>query len=307
LDDLTPAIELYRSLIGLGRYEDAYAVFRDRLDNETHFRLSAIRLRVELLEALFPNGLDELPRLTDQMRQGYTLNGLALGYQYSGKPGSAISLFKQGIDLAGRAENVAVGLANLAEAVRLVGKLRESEAAARRALGICHNLDDRFGEGASLRFLCLALACRGAVANSLGGLERALRIAVEGRHRQREGVASADLAQQALLSSDAAAAIERADRAWDLAEDQRNEGDFIRASRLQGEAALALGDLPSADERLHHALTRARAGDHTEEELPALDRLGRTTSPPGQSQRSARTARPSLGTRRAGPLPPLPR
>ncbi|MGA2743014.1 MAG: hypothetical protein ABSG65_36960 [Bryobacteraceae bacterium] len=273
LDNLTPAIELYHTLIGLGRYEDAYVAFRDRLDNETHFRLGAIRLRVDLLEALFPDGLDQLPRLADPMRQGYTLNGLALGYQFSGRLGAAIALLRHGIDLAGRAENVAIGLANQAEVLRLVGKLRESETAACRALGICHNLDDRFAEGASLRFLCLTLACRSAVANSLGGLERALRIAVEGRQRQREGVASADLAQLALWSGDAVTALDRADHAWDLANDQRNEGDFIRAARLQGEAALVSGNLLAAEERLQHALARTRAVDQVEEELQALTAL----------------------------------
>ena len=45
---------------------------------------------------------------------------------------------------------------------------------------------------------------------------------------------------------------------------------MIRAARLQGEAALGLGDLETADERLHHALARARAVNLVEEELPAL-------------------------------------
>ena len=51
---------------------------------------------------------------------------------------------------------------------------------------------------------------------------------------------------------------------------QRNERDFIHAARLQGEAALGLDDFAKADERLHHALARARAVNLVEEELPAL-------------------------------------
>jgi hypothetical protein len=43
LEDLTPAIELYNTLIGLGRYDDAEELFRERLDKATHFRLSAGR------------------------------------------------------------------------------------------------------------------------------------------------------------------------------------------------------------------------------------------------------------------------
>lgn len=45
---------------------------------------------------------------------------------------------------------------------------------------------------------------------------------------------------------------------------------MICAAWLQGEAALGLGDLPAADEYLHHALARARMVNLVEEELPAL-------------------------------------
>jgi tetratricopeptide (TPR) repeat protein len=54
---------------------------------------------------------------------------------------------------------------------------------------------------------------------------------------------------------------------------RRHERHFIRAARLHGEAALGLGDLTTAAERLHHALTRARAAHFVEEELSALTAL----------------------------------
>ena len=78
------------------------------------------------------------------------------------------------------------------------------------------------------------------------------------------------LSERALWLGDAAAARPLADRAWGLAHEERHKGDFIRAARLQGAAALGLGDEDTADERLHHALTRARAVNLVEEELPAL-------------------------------------
>ncbi len=53
----------------------------------------------------------------------------------------------------------------------------------------------------------------------------------------------------------------------------RVERDFIRSACRQGQAALALGDHATAHERLHHALTRARAIQYVEEELPALTAL----------------------------------
>jgi len=76
-----------------------------------------------------------------------------------------------------------------------------------------------------------------------------------------------------LWLNDSAKARKLADRAWELARVQRHERDFIRAARLQGAAALGLGEFETADERLHHALSRARAVNLVEEELPALTAL----------------------------------
>ena len=55
-----------------------------------------------------------------------------------------------------------------------------------------------------------------------------------------------------------------------MAEVYHLERDYIRAAHLQGAAALGLSEDAKADERLHHALTRARAVNLVEEELPTL-------------------------------------
>jgi tetratricopeptide (TPR) repeat protein len=275
LEDLTPAIELYRTLIGLRRYEDAFVVFRDRLKNATLYRLSASGLNIELLEALFRDGLDRPPPLASQARQFNAVNGLALGYQFSGRPGASIPLFRRCIDFhkGSDLENLAIVLYNQADALRFAGKLRESEIAARRALVIGRERGSRFKEAVSLDLLGLALAVRGAAADSSRALEGVMRVFVEDHEIQWEGVVSSDLAERNLWAGDLAAAISGADRAWELAHFRRYERHLIRAARLQGDAALASGDLPVADERLHHALIRARTVDLTQEELPALAAL----------------------------------
>ena len=48
LEDLRPAIELYYTLIGRERYEEAFELFRARLEKATLWRLSASRQRVEI-------------------------------------------------------------------------------------------------------------------------------------------------------------------------------------------------------------------------------------------------------------------
>ena len=64
LSDLTPAIERYHTLIGLARYDDAFVLFRDRLETPTNYRLAAHRERIAWLERLFPNGLSSGPAVT---------------------------------------------------------------------------------------------------------------------------------------------------------------------------------------------------------------------------------------------------
>jgi len=273
LEDLTPAIELYNTLIGLGRYDDAIHLFYERIQNATLYRLSASRQRVELLEMLFPDGLDQLPRLSNPSWQAFTLGALAQGYQLSGQPRRALLLFRQQIAIRERErdqENLGIGLRNLSNALLRFGAPNESQLAALQSLVIERKRGDLWSEGLSLREGGLTLAARGLVDEADMSLQRALRIHSVQEARQSEGGSNASMAQLALWKADHAPAVQLANRAWELAHVKRVERDFIRAARLQGAAALGLNDLARADERLHHALTRARAVNHVEEELPSL-------------------------------------
>jgi len=124
-----------------------------------------------------------------------------------------------------------------------------------------------------LIFLGLAFAVRGATEDAEVALRRSLHIPIAQNDLQGEGVTNAYLAQRSLWMGDPATARPLADRAWEIAPSLHIEADFIRAARMQGTAALYIGgtgDLSTAHERLHHALTRARACNRAEEELPAL-------------------------------------
>jgi tetratricopeptide (TPR) repeat protein len=272
LEDLTPAIELYNTLIGLGRYDDAQRLFYELLCDATLYRLSASRQRVELLEMLFPDGLDQLPRLSSQSHQAVTFNDLAMGYRFSGQLRRAIILYRNANTIyleMKRDDYLSVGLGNLSYTLRLSGALRESESAALRSLAIIRKQDDCYNEAISLYWLGLALAARGITNESESALQRALRIRVA-QTSQGEGVINSYRAQKAMWLCQYGVALSLANRAWELAHVLNFEADFIRAARLQGAAALGLKDFATADERLHHALTRARMVNHVEEELSAL-------------------------------------
>ena len=149
LEDLTPAIELYNTLIGLGQYDDAYAVFRDRLEYATLHLLSASRQHAELLEMLF-SGDSHFPLLSEVEDQGTVLNSLALSYVLSGRPGQAVSLFEDSSFLFEQLSDwtgTSTTLGNLADALRLSGMLHKSEWIARKALVIDHSNADRIWRG----------------------------------------------------------------------------------------------------------------------------------------------------------------
>lgn len=273
VEDLTPAVELYNTLIGLGNFDEASKIFKDRLEEATLWRLSASRLRVELLECLFPDGLESLPRLSTARDQSFALNSLALGYDSSGRPGAAIPLYELTVEILAREDdekNRSVGLYNMSEPLVLTGDIFRSEAAARTALVISRDLQDRFQEGNTLYLIGLTLATRGNHEEAEIALRRSLRIFTDQNHQQFEGLVSSYLAEQVLWMGDPARARQLADRAWELAAVLRYEKDLIRAARLQGSAALNQGDLEIADERLHQALTRARGVQLAEQELPTL-------------------------------------
>jgi tetratricopeptide (TPR) repeat protein len=164
LEDLTSAIQLFHTLVDLGRYDDAEILFYDRLADATLYRLSSARQRVEMLERLFPDGLHQLPRLNISRQQAFTLNALATSYVSAGQPAAAAPLFRRQIairEAEGNKKSVSIGLCNLSNALRFSGALHDAEAAARRALLLTRETANALQEAISLQWLGLALAARG--------------------------------------------------------------------------------------------------------------------------------------------------
>jgi tetratricopeptide (TPR) repeat protein len=306
LEDLTPAIELYNTLIGLGRYDDAFDLFYKQLGDATLYRLSANRQRVELLELLFPDGLEQLPRLSSQGYQAYILIALSQGYQFGGQPGRAAALYRSAntIYLEMKSDkNHSTGLLNLSNTLRLSGALFESESAVSRALVSTREQGDRFLEASNLYLLGLTLAARGLTNESESALQRSLRLFIAQSNSIGKCVLNSYLAQRALWLGEFAGALSFADRAWKLAHVYSLERDFIRAARAQGAAALGLNDLVTADERLHHALTRARTVNLVEEELPALVALAELRRQQGDAKAARELLEDVWESAERGPYP----
>jgi len=291
LEDLSPVIELYYALIGLGRFEEARDLFYEKINKATLYRLGTAMQRVELLEKLFPGGLWEPPRLNEIDHQAFTYNALALAYQFSGDLGKSIFYFDKHNEIREEQDDqisLAIGLCNYSNALRQTARLQAATETSKQALKIGQAEKDRNREAISLGWLSLATAAAGQAKMSQECLEQARQYWIETYQKQCEGFIEAYLAQCALWFSAPSEAKTHADRAWELAKIERVERDFIRAACRQGQAALALGDLVTADERLHHALTRARAINFVEEELPALIALAELARRQGRPE-EART------------------
>jgi tetratricopeptide (TPR) repeat protein len=271
--DLTPAIERYHILVGLGRYDDAFRLFRERLSYATLYRLAAHRERIAWLERLFPEGVAGLPVLMSSRDQSYALNTLAQSYRFSGQPAQSVPLFRRAVEIDERrrdAPNLQIVLWNLGDALSDIGGLREAVGSLLQALALGRELKDRNREAMGLQYIGHLLCSTAAHDAGRVALRRSRRLLAEAGRRQLEGVVIADLAQCSLWLDDLVQARAWADHAWEKATHERIERDFIRSALIQGQVALGTPDLSRADERLHHALARTRAVNLVEFELPAL-------------------------------------
>ncbi len=271
LDDLTAIIEYYKTLIGAGRYDEAFDLFDEQLYEATYELPSARHLRIELLEMLFPDGIDR-PSALSQQFESSLLWTLEKVYYFGGCPGKIIPLYERENALREQ-KDAKQGSTISAEVLLECGKLFHAEAVARNGVLSSRTEARDNAESWDLNSLGLALAARGIGADSDTALHRALRL--DHGIVQSEARDNIYLAQRALWLGETGTAHLFADRAWELANTPSfPEGffdeDLMIAALLQGTAALGMGDIALADERLHHALTRVQSLNLIMEELPTL-------------------------------------
>ena len=92
LDDLMPTIELFHHTIASGGYKGACRVYRDRLFTPLYYQLGAYDTCISLVQAFFPDGEDQPPRLEDESDQSLILNYLSLAYHNTGQSHKALGL-----------------------------------------------------------------------------------------------------------------------------------------------------------------------------------------------------------------------
>jgi hypothetical protein len=268
LDELTPSTELYYTLVGLERYDEAADLLQNRLYRPLRYTFSNGQQLVALLELLFPDR-QQLPPLRKSADQTWAIDALARAYQMTGQVERAVPLYEQSNQLKeaiNYTNDLSTGWRDLSYAQRLVGRLHYAEFAARRALELDAQEENLRLHSLSLQVLGLALAARGHFEESAKALDYSLDLA----DRSDANRAYNHQAIRALWFGDHSAAFDWADKGMQYCKQKRLEAGLILANRLYGEAALGLNMLDLAQDQLATALAQARAVKLVEEEIAAL-------------------------------------
>ena len=275
LEDLAPVIELYHHTVRTGRFDEAWDIFYQRLDDPTYDQLGAWQSRIDLLCVLFPDGEDHSPRLTSESAQAWTANMLACCYSLSGQPRRAVLLFERQNAISesqGDKKNLAIGLGSVASDQRHIGTLRAAEANMRRSIALCREIEGEVWEAMEHQGLGWLLAHRGAYAESETELATGLEMSTKKNGVHSQCVVWAYRALRELLMLRAApqsalgtphAALESARRALELADetarsDHPYERDYVQAHWLLGATHHVAGQPDEAERHLHEALERCR-------------------------------------------------
>jgi tetratricopeptide (TPR) repeat protein len=311
LEDLAPVIELYHHTVRAGQLDEAFELYRDRLD-PLYYQLGAYQLIIHLMRSLFPDGEDRAPRLKDEGDQGWTLNELANSYSRSGQPRLAVPLHEQHNAICEKRDDKrdrGIGLSNIAGLAQLhIGEFRAAETNLRRSIALCGEIEDEFWGAVGRQHLGRLLAYRGRFAESETELVAAWAIFEEQGEVQSQGIVWAYRAQRELLllrsNSDSASdtlqrALDSAGRALELADETASthyphERDYVRAHWLLGAAHRVAGQHDRAESHLHEALERCRRINMVDHEADILIDSARLRAATGGADEARRLAEEAL-------------
>jgi tetratricopeptide (TPR) repeat protein len=313
VDELTPAIGLFDSLIGLRRFDDACTVFWEHLYDQLIIRLCASQQCAALLEHLFPDGVSELPRLKEVSNQISVLEALGLAYGQCGESKRAVEIYERCVTLVAKARQsdhncagggkppiIAEYLAAREQSdhycaeifhylsfhASFAGQLRLTKTSGFRALEFTRAIRHRKAmtdlEAAPLVSLADVFINLGYLSEAAIALKRAVRICSTARQDRLDGWIHAVYAKfliAAAIPADVMSIVRWARR---RAIGEYAERDFISAARLRGTAALALNQVSLAGDSFYQAASRAENVNLVQEILPALIGLAQAHARKGE-------------------------
>lgn len=297
LEDLTPAIELFNTLLGLNLYSEAFTVAMDHLFESMQFRLGLSRNFAELFEPLIP-GLANLGMDIENTNILKAVASLFLEFSYihTGQLGKALDLYnsqsnilERSWDYSDREQFFSAGFSAgyIARAFFLSGKSHQAESNLLKWLHNAGDHNDNYLKSSILSHLGIGYASRGNNEKASNALIRATRMSVD---TTTKGWSIMNIIQLALWDKKHEYALALTKHAWKSIHNYSYELDIIRMARLHGTTLLKLHNMETAYERLQDALTRARVANFVEEEVPIFISLAELR----QSQRDLIAARELL-------------
>jgi tetratricopeptide (TPR) repeat protein len=126
VDDLAPSIELYHTLVSLGRHDEAFKFYSHHLNDLLVNHMNRFRLGANLLELLFPDGIEHQAQLVDPASRYSATWILDYCYQNMGEPGRSLPVHSRLMsDAVDRDQTGAMN--NFGTALFEVGNLADAE------------------------------------------------------------------------------------------------------------------------------------------------------------------------------------
>lgn len=258
IDDLSPIIERYDKLIGLGRVDEASDLFEQRLEHVTRWELGAYRQRIELLELLVSSRDKSNSSSEQRERLAFALSALGESYKIAGEAERSLSFLEASIRVYSEVqawEDMAKVMCIHCYALRNLGRFRQAEAIALNCLILsrAHKLDEH--ESTALhRLMQLHLTCGKENLGKQAGSRSAIIADELGHVYNREIV----LFQLSI-------GIKSPDVALTHARSLLGTGQALGLGELQGllaegMALLELQQFTLAEEKLSICLANARTG-----------------------------------------------
>jgi len=176
LDDLKPLIEVVYHACRAGVYDEAYNIVQERIYQQWPARvlvnqLGAWETVLALMLEFFPNGdASQQPQVSDPKRKSWILNEVGLCQMSLGRLGQAVPFYERAnqikLNITKDWHNASIGYQNVAGLEAYLGRLAQSEQAAREALALARRAENKQDERNSL--------CRqGTAADLLGDVAAA--------------------------------------------------------------------------------------------------------------------------------------
>lgn len=309
LDDIAPVVELYHHTVRVGRLDEAWQLYRDRLRTDLYYRLCDYATDVQLLEAV-PRSSDGVPGTQGPEAQIWILLYSAMCYERLGLPGRAVEIAERAVRLSHRMPmEHHRGSAGVIYAMPSceIGRLRQAESAIEEAVRIFDVLGDPNWRGISHRSCARVHMLRGDMARAEAELAAAAA-AYDDRRTFLHGrsVLASIWAQSHLLHGEPARALAAAREALLLSAEGGYTRETVGAQWLLGAALIALraeGGGPEgekAEDYLAQAISSCRRLRMAEMEGPLLLDLARLAATAGDREEARRKAADALAVAERG-------